>query len=131
MAEQGPLGDGVVQVVGERAAAQSFQQVPTRFGQDVTPGELLAESEIDRGDVEGGERHVRGRIHPRPHRRRPQAWHFSRRPSISSCPERRITKARHHANSCARGFGFFFAGRVSCAGRRPKASQPRSPGRWP
>ncbi|MEU1371417.1 hypothetical protein ABZ454_35550 [Streptomyces sp. NPDC005803] len=63
------MGDVVVQAAGVLAAAQRFQQVPARFGQDVAPGELLAHGEDDHGDVDVGERHVHGGIHPRPDRR--------------------------------------------------------------
>ncbi|MEU5085007.1 MULTISPECIES: hypothetical protein [Streptomyces] len=38
---------------------------------------------------------------------------------MSCWPKRRIAEARHHASSCASGFGFFFAGRVSCAVHQP------------
>ncbi|MDF4248781.1 hypothetical protein [Streptomyces sp. WMMB303] len=67
--EQGPVGDVVVRAAGELAAAERLQQESAGFGQDVPPGELAAHGGDDRGDVDGGERYVHGRIHPGADRR--------------------------------------------------------------
>ncbi|MFE2046394.1 hypothetical protein ACFXAZ_36840, partial [Streptomyces sp. NPDC059477] len=69
MVGQGAACDAVVQAARELLAAQSLQQVPAGLGQDMAAGELPADGEDDRGDIDGGERGVHHRVHPGADRR--------------------------------------------------------------